>query len=410
MRNFLAARTRQALRAILVVAVVWAWTGLAEGAELVGELVSASGPVEVRPLGQVVWRVASQRMVLQPGDMVRTGPGGAAEVAFVSAVVRMDENTVIILPPLEAVPASAGNPSGLRLLLQGGRALFRVFKDRLQGTFEVITPSIIVGVKGTTFGVEQGPNLGVMVFEGIVDVAQAGRLDLPRVELRGGQYTILSRGRLTAPRSFEPGRPGPVWNGAPTKTTSNALPLPPGERLASGGPGAAPSQVATAPAGATPAPALEDVLSGGARGEVVGLSLSVPTGPTSGGATGLSASAPLAVTGSDPLGATAGGPPASSGGSLPAPSASAPAPGAGGLSGAGPSGASGSGPAGLSGGGPPGLSRSGFPGLIGGGTGDHDDGGRGHGRGGGPPGLHGGSPPGLVRFGGVPPGHGGGRR
>jgi hypothetical protein len=307
MQKSLAARIHQVLGVIVVVAAVWACRGTAEGAELVGELVSASGPVEVRPLGQAVWRIGSQRTVLQPGDMVRTGPGGAAEIAFTSGVVRMDENTVIVLPPPQLVPASAGNSSGLHLFLQGGRALFRVLKDRLQGTFEVITPSIIVGVKGTTFGVEQGPNLGVVVFEGIVAVSQTGRPDLPSIDVRGGQYTFLVQGRLTAPRAYDPGRPAPVWNGAPTTTTSNALPVRVGEGLTPGGPVEASPPVGRALTGANPAHDAEAVLPDAALGVPRGLGVSGPVVPGGGGA---AVGPPGSVTpgGVSPPGLSPGGP------------------------------------------------------------------------------------------------------
>ena len=421
MRNLPVARIRQALGAIAVVAVVWAWSGVAAGAELVGELVSASGPVEVRPLGQTVWRVASQRIVLQPGDMVRTGPGGSAEIALVTAVIRMDENTVLVLPPPQAVPASAGNSSGVQLLLQGGRALFRVFKDRLKGTFEVITPSIIVGVKGTTFGVEQGPNLGVVVFEGIVRVAQARRPDLPSIDVRGGQYTVLTRGGLSAPRPYEPARPGPVWNQGPTKTTSNALPAGAGRGSATGSPGTTLSQGATALAGTAPAVIPADVLSSLTNGDLVGLSVNGPADPSTGGVTGLNAtSASPGLTGSDPPGVNAAGSAASSGGGATASSSGGGSGGgassggtngggatSGGTNSGGTSGGS-AGSGGANGSGPSGVSGNGSSGSNGGGRGDSDDGGRGHGRG--PSWLRGFVPPGLVKFGGLPPGQGGGKK
>ena len=210
------------------------WAGSSAAAEVAGKVVAASGPVEIRPLGERAWRVATAQGVLQPGDMIRTGPGGTAEVALVDGVFRMDENTVIVLPPPQAVPAAAGAPQGVRAFLYGGRALFKVFKERLEKGFEVLTPSVIVGVKGTTFGVEHGPNLGVVVFDGTVEVAQRGRPDLAPVTLVAGQFTELFRGQLTAPRPHVPSRPGPVWNGGPVNIQSGPLPTFPG-------PGASPS-------------------------------------------------------------------------------------------------------------------------------------------------------------------------
>ncbi len=222
-----------------------------EAGEGLGVLVATSGPVEVRPLGQALWRAAAHRAVLQPGDIVRTGPGGEAEVALVSGVFRMGENTVIILPP-QAVPAGAGTPTGLRLLLYRGRALFKILKDRLQGTFDVITPSIVVGVKGTTFGVAQGAPTGVVVFEGSVRVVPAGRPGAPPVTVEAGQFTVLEQGQLTPPQAFQPGAPDALWGDGPTDTDGAPL------AAASAGPGtasAATLEDVTPAAGASP-PAL----------------------------------------------------------------------------------------------------------------------------------------------------------
>lgn len=217
----------QAVVAVTLGVLVCALAAPGEAAELAGELVTASGPVEVRPLGEGVWRAATLRAVLHPGDMVRTGPGGSAEVALVQGVFRMDENTVIILPPPRAVPAAAGEPTAIRLLLYRGRALFQILKERLEGSFDVITPSVIVGVKGTTFGLEQGATAGVVAFEGSVQVVPAGRPEAPPVTVGAGQFTQLVQGQLTPPQAHRPGAPGALWGGAPTGTENAPLSAPP---------------------------------------------------------------------------------------------------------------------------------------------------------------------------------------
>ena len=265
MRN--AARSRRALvrLSVAIGALLLAAAGSGETTELAGILVRASGPVEVRPLGEGVWRAVALRAVLQPGDMLRTGRGASAEVAFPSGVIRLDENTVIVLPPPRAVPAAAGDPAGFRLLLYRGRALFRVVKERLEGGFDVITPSVIVGVKGTTFGVEQRAEVGVVVFDGSVRVAPAGRPAAPPVTVASGQFTLLLQGQLTPPQPFQPGTAGDFWSGGPTGTQSAPLssalrfpgdPEPPAGRpdASSGGPGASAAALARAD-GTPPFPA-----------------------------------------------------------------------------------------------------------------------------------------------------------
>ncbi len=209
-------------------ALLLAAAGSGESSELAGVLVRASGPVEVRPLGEGAWRAAALRAVLQPGDMLRTGRGAAAEVAFLSAVIHLDENTVIILPPPRAVPAAPGEAGGFRLLLYRGRALFRLLKDRLEGGFDVITPSVIAGVKGTTFGVEERAQVGIVVFDGSVQVVPAGRPGASPVTVESGQFSVLARGQLTPPQPFQPAAVGGFWSGGPTGTQSAPLPSTPG--------------------------------------------------------------------------------------------------------------------------------------------------------------------------------------
>ena len=274
-----------AILAVAVGALLGTAAASGEAAEVAGELVSASGPVEVRPLGEAVWRAGTLKAVLHPGDMVRTGPGGAAEVAFVHGVFRMDENTVIILPPPRPSPVAAGGPTGIRLLLYRGRALFQILKDRLEGSFDVITPSVIVGVKGTIFGVEQGAAVGVVIFDGSVQVVPTGQPEAPPVTVAAGQFTQLVQGQLTPPQAYQPGAPGALWGGAPTGTENAPLPAPP-----------------SAP---RPAPMGAGVTPGGAAG------LAAPALAQIGGAPAVAAPALFGM--GPPRLASVGGPPGSSG-------------------------------------------------------------------------------------------------
>lgn len=347
MRDRLTLHVQRAFGAIAVGALLWAWAGWVEAAELAGRLVAASGPVEIRALGQSVWRVATLRAGLQPGDMVRVGPGGTAEVAFVYGVIRLGENTVVALPPPQALPVGAGTPDSVRLLLNGGRALFRILKEGLGGSFEVITPSIVVGVKGTTFGVEQGPNIGVVVFEGTVEVAQVGRPALPPLTLGAGQFTVLVQGQLTVPRLFQPGQPGPLWNGAPVTLTSAPLPAPPHGPAAPSNPAAASVPLASGSGLASPEGQGDDAR----RSEIVPLALSSPAaaGPSlsqSSGPPDVShPSGPPGLTGTAPGLSQSSGPP--------------------GLVGTAPGLSQGGAWVGLSAGGPPGLAGAWRPSLSG---------------------------------------------
>ena len=48
---------------------------------------SLEGSVRVKPVGQFEWVPADTRMVLRKSDLVRTGPGAAAEIAFFDGTI-----------------------------------------------------------------------------------------------------------------------------------------------------------------------------------------------------------------------------------------------------------------------------------------------------------------------------------
>ncbi len=167
-------------------------------------LAKATGQVEVRSHQAATWKSVSTGTSLHFGDVIRTGAQSKAEIRFESGIIRMYENTILELPsqpPQLKVSDDSGQLK--KVFLQRGRSLFEVFKNRLSGGFEVTSPSLIAGVKGTTFRVTEEPGLkGVTVFEGTVLVTNRQHPE-EAIEVRSNHYTVLLDGHLTPAREFQ---------------------------------------------------------------------------------------------------------------------------------------------------------------------------------------------------------------
>jgi hypothetical protein len=172
------------------------------GADIV--LTNATGQVEVRNNQASTWKSASPGTSLHLGDVIRTGAQSKAVVRFESGIIRMYENTILELPSQSQQLKVSDDSGQLRkVFLSKGRSLFEIFKNRLNGGFEVTSPSLIAGVKGTTFRVTEEEGIkGVTVFEGIVSVTNRLRHE-ERIEVMANHYTLFSEGRLLPAREFQ---------------------------------------------------------------------------------------------------------------------------------------------------------------------------------------------------------------
>jgi len=129
-----------------------------------------AGLVEIGSGSPPVWRAAQVATPIAPGDAVRTGPDGRAEIVLGTGTVRIYADSMLTIPTLDSGPGAAE-----RVRLERGRSLFDVLKRR-DGRFEVETPEIVVSVKGTRFGVDLSDSLArVAVFRGLVGVRTASQ-------------------------------------------------------------------------------------------------------------------------------------------------------------------------------------------------------------------------------------------
>ncbi|MCR9095322.1 MAG: FecR family protein [bacterium] len=125
-----------------------------------------SGAVEIGSGEPPMWRALSEGDTLAPNERIRTGADGRVEIVMDAGTLRVHENSMLRLPP----PTSAAD----RVDLERGNSLFDVLR-RGGRRFEVHTPTVVVSVKGTRFGVDASDGIGqVAVYHGVVGVREVG--------------------------------------------------------------------------------------------------------------------------------------------------------------------------------------------------------------------------------------------
>jgi hypothetical protein len=152
---------------------------LASGAAIADAVVERiSGLVEISEGDSNPWVAAENGDAITPGGRVRTGADGRVEVGLDSGVVRLYENSML------QIPAVAGEIN--QVDLERGYSIFDVL-HRPERRFEVQSPTVVVSVKGTLFGVDVRGEVGeVAVYRGLVGVRAAGVDDAMETLVREG--------------------------------------------------------------------------------------------------------------------------------------------------------------------------------------------------------------------------------
>ena len=167
------------------------------------QVILARAPAGVAPAGQPAARALQKGERLSPGDRVRTGRGGAAELLLGDgSLVRLGELSDLELDRLDV--DAGGRPTTARFNLQSGQARAWVARQVVAkvstgvGRFAVQTPTAVAAVRQTDFAVVQAASLGapgsppagqarVYTFAGLV---RTEGLSSPR-------FVECSRNRLT---------------------------------------------------------------------------------------------------------------------------------------------------------------------------------------------------------------------
>lgn len=129
--------------------------GFAQQAKRIATVVEVKGVVEAR-VALKPWKPAEVGMALGEGDLIRTGKDSSAFLNLdgkaETATVQVKENTKLGLAQLLENKAKGTQTTLLDLAL--GNILIEAKKLHSEkSSFEVKTPTSIVGVRGTTFAV-----------------------------------------------------------------------------------------------------------------------------------------------------------------------------------------------------------------------------------------------------------------
>jgi len=174
---------------------------LGAGSAIAGTTLGAIvGEVEIGSGDPTIWRQARTGEELAPGDRVRTGSDGRAEVRLSAGALRIHENSMLRLPD--------SSTADDRVELEEGYSLFNVLR-RMGSHFEVHTPTVVVSVKGTLFGVDVGEAVSeVAVYHGLVGVRDPAADEPIETLVRAG-FMAVGGGGLPFEIDVSPG--GEPW-------------------------------------------------------------------------------------------------------------------------------------------------------------------------------------------------------
>lgn len=146
------------------------------------------GHPQVKQEGQSFRPLKRQDSVYE-GDVIKTGPGDLASLAFLGGVeLRINANSQF------TVQAGGGGQRPPSVFTQFGQAWTRLLHGK--SGMQVRTPVAVCSVRGTEADVEMSDRMMVKVYEGLVDVAN----DKGTQSLRAGQLTSVA-GADSAPQA-----------------------------------------------------------------------------------------------------------------------------------------------------------------------------------------------------------------
>ncbi len=156
-----------------------------------------AGDVAVRPGTDDAWAAANLGMELDPGDTVRTGYRSKAEISAPSGVIRLYENTILV------VPENTEPEGGLRqFMLKLGAGIFDSGASP-DSQLCVVTSQVIVGIRTARATVVAG--------EGASTVAShAGKVAVTDLMSASAPAREISQGYMLSVTSPETTRGSPV--------------------------------------------------------------------------------------------------------------------------------------------------------------------------------------------------------
>ncbi|MFA5094257.1 MAG: FecR domain-containing protein [Candidatus Omnitrophota bacterium] len=176
----------------LVIAAGFIFQGLlfaAKDTEKTAKVIFVEGDVNIQKSGKVSWDPAKEGMMLSDGDSARTGKESAIEISFDKDgknVIRLEESSTAILR----------GKSLNRIELPQGRIRSLVKSLKKEASFDIKTPTIVAGARGSGWDVIVRDNKdNVKAFEDEIFVQsydQQGKL-IKEIYVREGWEVFIDR-------------------------------------------------------------------------------------------------------------------------------------------------------------------------------------------------------------------------
>jgi hypothetical protein len=129
------------------------------------------------------WEPVVRGMNLNAASRIRTGADSRATLVWEGSIIVVDPDSHL------EIPISSAPDQPARFFQESGSAVYSIKKAR-KHRFQVITPYLVAGVKGTLFRVTVSPDTtSVLVSEGVVAVSALDGWD--RLEVRAGERVHL---------------------------------------------------------------------------------------------------------------------------------------------------------------------------------------------------------------------------
>ena len=169
-------------------------------------LIDFEGQVLIQKGGENIWLPVEKDMPLEQGDHLKTGAKSFAEILVDDgSQIKLEENSEITLSELSADSQNKSITASVYLWF--GRMLSNISRlANSRSRFEVQTPTVVAGVRGTDFAVEvvDGKQTDVGVFDG--EVAVAG-LDRQKRAMRESEILLGKGYQSSVFKNKPPGTP-----------------------------------------------------------------------------------------------------------------------------------------------------------------------------------------------------------
>jgi hypothetical protein len=168
---------------------------------------SLEGNVRVKPVGQFEWIPADPNMILRKSDLVRTGPGAAAEIAFFDGtVVHVRPDSLITIEETSEDPSTKKRRVAWHI--SSGEVNFQTVRRNVPGSAtEFTTPTVKATAGENTDGgirVEESGVSDVKVFQG---TSQVETKTGARVALGSSESLKIDSVGRPSPKQALPGIP-----------------------------------------------------------------------------------------------------------------------------------------------------------------------------------------------------------